>query len=58
MLINLKGPIRGKDSKETEQHFYEWAHDLTEALNIVLANIGEDNLSENLKKALMEDRNG
>ena len=58
MLINLKGPIRGKDPKETEQRFYEWAHDLTEALNIVLTNIGEDNLSENLKKALMEDRNG
>lgn len=58
MKVNLRPPTAAKDGNATAQRLYEWAYELTEVLNIVLASIGEDNLSEDLRKKIEEAGNG
>lgn len=58
MRINISKPKRARDEKEAIRELYDWADKLADALNLIVSNIGEENLSADLIEKIKGADNG
>lgn len=58
MRINISKPKRARNEKEAIRELYDWADKLADALNLIVSNIGEENLSADLIEKIKGADNG
>ena len=58
MRINISKPKRARDEKQAIRELYDWADKLADALNLIVSNIGEENLSADLIEKIKGADNG